>query len=453
MKHMKKLVFFIALACLGNGLMAQTETWDITTYTPPKGWKKEMKGSVVNYTFTDKAKNTYCIIGLYAGSPSSGDAATDFKNEWSQLVVKTLGAEANPKTETDATQKGRIAVWGASLFKNQGVDNIVLLTSFSVFAKVVSVVALMNSLDFQAEVQKFLDGITFSRPPAATASTPAAARTGQPSAPASSFKDVSFTVPKGWAQTNYTDGIGLQSPDMECGSNSNYKIIIYNNRPFSGDLKNQVRDIWFELFNPAREGEVEMKKWTSPEGWEYLTFENDAILSKADDTRFHGRVLLVKQGSQVSVISLQSNHTTSWTSSNDLKCKALNGLWNKFVASLQFKGPQGNVNSTEIPEELLGRWESKITTGVSYYGAISSQILAAYTFRDNGYCHSKNLFNSDADGRFTIKGNRITITSPGGVSETFTFRVESELAYTYWHQYLYLIDKNGNESKLMFQGD
>ncbi|MCJ7589140.1 MAG: hypothetical protein MUQ00_14750 [Candidatus Aminicenantes bacterium] len=452
MVRIKKIVLLLALASMGKSLMAQTETFDITTYTPPKGWKKEMKTSVVNYTILDSAKNTYCIIGVYASRPSSGDAAADFTAEWNDLVVKPLGADANPTTKSVVAGDGRKAIVGSSLFKNQGVDNAVLLTSFSVFGKATSVIAVMNSMDFQADVQKFLDGITFSNSPATTANTPSANPTGQPSAMASSYNDVSFAAPKGWTQTNYSDGVGLQSPDMECSNNSNYKIIIYNNRPFSGDLKSQVREVWYELFNPKTEGDIEIKKWTSPEGWEYITFENAGIVSKADATLFYGRVLLVKQGSQVSVIALQSNHT-EYASSNDLKCIALNRIWNKFVASLQFKSAKVYTNSMEIPEDLLGRWESKITTGVSYYGSVSTKILAAYTFRDNGYCQSKNMFDSDADGKFSIKGNKITISSPSGLSETFTYRLESELIYDHWNKYLYLTDKNGNETKLRFQGD
>jgi len=452
MDKKKKIVLFLALAGMAKGLMAQTETFDIMTYTPPKGWKKEIKTSVVNYTILDSAKNAYCIIGVYASRPSSGDAVADFTSEWSDLVVKPFGADADPKTENIVTGDGRNAIAGFSKFKNQGVDNAVLLTSFSVFGKAVSVVALMNSLDFQADVQKFVDGITFNSPPATPANPLSAGRTDQPSAMASSYKDISFTAPKGWTQTNYSDGLNLQSPDMECSANSNYRITIYNNRPSSGDLKNQVKEVWYELFNPLFDRNVAMKRWVSPEGWEYATFENDGIVSKADATHFYGRVLLVRQGDQVSVIALQSNHT-ELAGSNNLDCAALNGIWKKFVASLQFKSPSVNTNSTGIPEDLLGRWESKVSLGVSYYGSFGSRVLAAYAFRDNGYCQSKKMFNSDADGRFSIKGNKITITSPGGLSETFTYRLESELSYDHWYKYLYLTDKNGNESKLLFQGD
>jgi hypothetical protein len=444
-KMLNKIVLLLALCGLAGSLAAQTETFDITKYTPPQGWKKDVKADSVSFTITDASQSRYCIIAVYTARSSVGDAAADFAAEWAELVVKPFGAGENPPTQSMLTTSGHKAIAGAAAFKNQGTDNAVMLAAFTVSGKTASVVVLMNSMDHQAEVKKFLEGISFVASPAAPTAVPAAA--------GSSFRDVSFTAPRGWAQTNYTDGIGLQSPEMECGTSSNYKIIIFNNRPFTGDLKKQAQDVWFELFNPARNGEVEMKKWASPEGWEFVTYEHDANLSLSDNMFFHGRVLLVRLGSQVAIISLQSNRTVNSTSSNELKCKALETAWKKFLASLQFKGPRGDVNGTAVPEELLGRWESKMTTGVSYYGAISSQILAAYTFRENGYCKSKSLFRSDADGRFAIKGNRITITSPGGLSETFTFRIESELAYTYWHKYLILTDKNGNESRLLFIGD
>jgi hypothetical protein len=451
-QSLKRTVLLLAMAVIARSLAAQTEIFDIASYTPPRGWKKEISADKVSFTVTNSAKNTYCVIGVYASRPSSGDDATDFMNEWKELIVKPFGTEANPKTQNIVTGAGIKAITGSSLFIYQGGDNGVLLASFRAIGKVTSVVTVMNSLDFQADVKKFLDGITFLNSTSSTTNTLPTGPAVQPSAPVSPTRDVSFAVPRGWTQTNYSDGVGLQSPDMECSNNSNYKIFIHHNRPFTGDLKTQAKEIWHGLFNPLNQGEVIMKKWTSPEGWDFLTFENDRIVSKANAAHFYARVLLVKQGSQVSVISLESNRT-EFAGSNNLDCQALNGTWKRFVDSLQFKSAGVNLNTTEIPEELLGRWESKITTGVSYYGSVSTKTLAAYTFRGNGYCQSKKMFDSDADGKFSILGNKITIVSPGGLSETFTFRVESELAYDRWTKHLTLLDKNGNESRLLFQGD
>ena len=266
-------------------MKAQTETFDIVRYTPPQGWTKEVKANLVQYTITDKAKRTYSIIGIYASKLSSGDAAEDFRNEWNELVVKVRGEVAAPTIMKLVSGDGRAGTGGTSLFKNQGVDNSVVLLSYTVFGRVVSVVVLMNSADFQAQALELVNGMTFSTAAATSPSAPSTGAAVQPSAAGSSFRDISFTAPKGWAQTNYTDAIGLHSPTMECGSNSSYRIAIYNNRPFAGDLKGQARNIWYELYNPREEGEVWVRKWTSVEGWEYLTYETDIARKSAPDSR------------------------------------------------------------------------------------------------------------------------------------------------------------------------
>ena len=454
----REIVLVLALASMGKALMAQTEPFDMLTYTPPKGWDRSQTTDVVKYTIVDKAKNIYCVIGIYASKPSAGDALTDFHSEWNDIVVRQLGASANPKTDMSATRDGTRVMTGSASFKNQGVDNAVLLTLFSGVGRVTSVVALTNSLDFQADVQTFLEGVTLLSAAATSTRTPSASSASEPppGAGASSYDDLLFSAPKGWTRANHPGRLELQSPDMECSDNSRYKISMYSNRQFSGDLKKQAKDTWYELFNPQYQDMIRMTTGTSPAGWEYMTFEsfwhNGEIVSQADQSHFYGRVLLIRQGNQVSVIALESNHTPL-ASSNSLNCVALKGVWKTFVASLKLRNAGAASASAEIPEDLLGRWESKIAMGVTYYGFSSSRVLAAYTFRDNGYCQSKRLFSSDADGKFSIKGNLITITSPAGMSETFTFRLESEFEAGSWSKYLYLTDKNGNESRLMFQGD
>ena len=104
----------------------------------------------------------------------------------------------------------------------------------------------------------------------------------------------------------------------------------------------------------------------------------------------------------------------------------------------------------------LFRWDQKKTSVTSSsfgYYAINSTTLASYVFHENGYCQSKSMFQTDADGKFSVKGNKITISSPTGNSETFTFRIEKESTESFFVKYLYLTDSNGNESKLIFQGE
>jgi hypothetical protein len=135
---------------------------------------------------------------------------------------------------------------------------------------------------------------------------------------------------------------------------------------------------------------------------------------------------------------------------------SLTSIWNKFINSLVFKTVPAAGISTEISEDIIGRWDQKKTSVTSSsfgYYSIYSTTLASYVFRENGYCQSKSMFQSEADGKFSVKGNKITISSPTGKSETFTFRIEKESSQSFFVKYIYFTDSNGNVTKFIFQGD
>ena len=208
----KKVILSAVLFFTGIILVAQTESFDIANYKPPVGWKKDVKQSVVNFTLVDNVKNTYCIIGVYSSVVSTGNGMADFKNEWNELVIKPLGASATPQINSSAFYDGRKIVVGTSGFNNNGSENIVILTSYSGFGRVMSVVALMNNNIYQADLKSFLEGLSFnhsSSPKSAVTNTVPVANTAGPVAGSNNslFKNVSFITPKGWTQKDYSDGI------------------------------------------------------------------------------------------------------------------------------------------------------------------------------------------------------------------------------------------------------
>jgi hypothetical protein len=458
---MKKIIFFAALLFSAIISFAQTESFDIAKFTPPPGWKKEIKQSVVNFTIVDNVKKTYCIIGVYNSTVSTGNEQSDFKNEWNELVIKPFGASANPQIDTAIFYDGRKIVIGASKFNNQGNDNIVLLTSYSGFGRVMSVVALMNSSEYQADLKSFLEGLSFNN---SVTSQPVAnnnntiINTTKPAAGSknSSFKDISFITPKGWAQKDYTDGIILQSPVLECGNNITFTISIFNFQQRSEDLTGQTKEFFSNHFDVAFNDEYKVKTSTLNNGLKYCTAEGSWLYSENRKSGCDGRVFLVELPNEVAYIALESNREPTAAYSYVIDCLALKSIWNKFINSLVFKTAPINNNSTEISEDILGRWDQKKTSVTSSsfgYYAIQSTTLASYAFRENGYCQSKSMFQNDADGKFSVKGNKITISSPTGKSETFTFRIEKESTGSFFVKYLYLTDVNGNETKLIFQGE
>ncbi len=126
---MKKIHFLICILCaLAVNINAQT-TYDAFTYTEPKGYKKELKPGTVTYTKTDNKTGTYCIISLYAQSPSSGDLVKDFDNDWRDLVATTFNITAAPEKDNGDEITGWKTYSGAANFEFGGGTSMALLTT------------------------------------------------------------------------------------------------------------------------------------------------------------------------------------------------------------------------------------------------------------------------------------------------------------------------------------
>jgi len=81
---MKKLLLLIGLL-VGQYAMAQPASFDIATYTVPKGWTPEMKDFAASYIKTNNVTKSWCRVTIYKSIQSSGTSLTDFNNEWNDI--------------------------------------------------------------------------------------------------------------------------------------------------------------------------------------------------------------------------------------------------------------------------------------------------------------------------------------------------------------------------------
>jgi hypothetical protein len=86
MKKQNKFYASLLLSLIiSTQLLAQTETFDIATYTPPKGWEKVAKAEAINYKKIDD--NSFCVITIFESTVSNNDATKNFATAWKQLVA------------------------------------------------------------------------------------------------------------------------------------------------------------------------------------------------------------------------------------------------------------------------------------------------------------------------------------------------------------------------------
>jgi hypothetical protein len=160
---MKKIFSFFLVILIVKISIAQQQNFDITTFTPPKGWKKQTTESTIQFTKEDATKGTYCIIMLFKALPGTANSKTNFDAAWETVVKEAVTVTAAPEMQTPATENGWEAQSGFAPFESDGSNGIALLVTSTGFEKMVNILVLTNSDVYEKEMSAFLESVSFKK--------------------------------------------------------------------------------------------------------------------------------------------------------------------------------------------------------------------------------------------------------------------------------------------------
>jgi hypothetical protein len=155
---MKKMIFSLCmLFTLVANIQAQ-QTFDVFTYTAPKGFIKTAAKDKVSYAFTKNAAS--CTITLFAATSTSGTMQNDFNAAWKNNVENTLG-----KSDTIiSAAMGDIDGWEMMLGTGtyiKGIDfTMVMLNSYTGFGKSANVSIVYSGDAFDKIAGDFLASLS-----------------------------------------------------------------------------------------------------------------------------------------------------------------------------------------------------------------------------------------------------------------------------------------------------
>ncbi len=161
---MKKIILLCALCAFIGNTFAQKETFDVTTYTIPKGWKKQPAESAVQFSKEDAAKGTYCIITLYKAVPGTSSSKENFDLAWASVVKEMVTVSAAPEMQPSATEYGWESHSGYAPFESDGNKGVVLLVTASAVDKMVNLIVLTNTDVYEKDMTGFLESISLKKP-------------------------------------------------------------------------------------------------------------------------------------------------------------------------------------------------------------------------------------------------------------------------------------------------
>ena len=147
---MRIAVLLTGIAWLfSQAAFAQTATFDIATFVPPRGWSRvESNGILIlqdRKTFL--GRTTFCQIYLFPSRPANATALQNFQMEWESHVLTALGVAARPVPQTEQAPDGWTAITGFADFVRQGVPMRGILSVVTGFGKTASVLVTVSPGD------------------------------------------------------------------------------------------------------------------------------------------------------------------------------------------------------------------------------------------------------------------------------------------------------------------
>jgi hypothetical protein len=162
---MKQILFLIVcfLSLSATSFAQATETFDLATFRSPAGWAKQASEASFQISTEDKAKGTYCLVTLLKSVPGTADAKKNFDAAWETVVKSVVNPTAAPQMFPSDNKEAWKAEGGFAPFEKDGEKGMAVLFTLSGYAKMVNVLVLTNTMDYEPTITTFLESLTLKK--------------------------------------------------------------------------------------------------------------------------------------------------------------------------------------------------------------------------------------------------------------------------------------------------
>ena len=356
---MRKIIFLTSFILVVVSAYTQQQTFDITNYTAPKGWKKQVSESGVQFTKEDAAKGTYCLINLYKSVPGTANSKNNFDLAWSSVVKEMVAVSSAPTMQPPETENGWEVQSGYAPFESDGNKGVALLITSSGSDKMVNILVLTNTDTFQNEMTAFLESVSFKKNIATANKT----QTGpvNPAQPIAIAKKDGFA----FSTTNFDDGwTSTVQEDWVEVTKGNIKVLLHY--PKTGTIF------------PADPDPLTNAAWNILVAPRYSNLKNYIVRYVSDYDRVQlaaGNLTDNKSGKEVYVAFIRKNNTWLEFISPDKKTFVQafgvdldNVTWKSDKAIFEPLLRLSNCNKFAVAaSDLTGKWTSDFSSVQQLY--------------------------------------------------------------------------------------
>jgi hypothetical protein len=283
----KAVVLLILITPISFCLAQKDETFDITSYQSPTGWKKESTDYALSFVTTNEVTQAWCRMTIYKSIASSGNFLTDFNSEWNALIAKSYTDAILPSPEA-TTEDGWTSQAGVAKFQFNNQDAASMLTTVTGYGVEVSIVVLMNSDEFMPAIESFLASIDLQKPTPTQINSKQNTTAQNP--PAQTNKPLSFSK-FAFNTTNFDDGwTATEQAEWAQITKGSIKVLVHypnkNADAYNSDLMEGLKNAWNVLVAPrySNGSNFEFKPVT---GWQSIEFAEADLVEMETNKTIH----------------------------------------------------------------------------------------------------------------------------------------------------------------------
>lgn len=423
-----------SLLAVNSVLAAETLTVGGAVVTIPDGWSRaDAEGRVVLVP-RDLPAGVVCSLTLLGGESFTGSVMDRLANDWKELSSSGKIVRDDKGRMDGAGQPVEVASRAGSIEVKPGVQVYIWMVILHTNGRIERMIVASSTPEAFAKylpaVGTMIDGAKFFpvADPAAPKAAPVAPKPAPntprvDTAPAGTFGHMRYTVPRGWTEKRYANGIILSLDNPT--ANEQLELQLMAPRPAAGTLADGMATAWDDactqlgasktntVNNTAYTAEAPRKSF---KGWDYIR-ATGIVTSKADHGDYCLDLFVIKingRFERLTVVSPIHTHNLSRYSLYDSPVHRR--TIQEFVFGMAFDDWKDAVVA---PASLKGDGIVGVWQGISMFGGT---FKAAYAiFYSNGQVFFGSRFPlSGCDGQKTW--------------------IEAELTPRYWGTYSFQND-------------
>ncbi|WP_379091545.1 lipocalin family protein [Pedobacter sp. UC225_65] len=142
---------------------AQKQTFDVVSFALPKGWQQQQGEAGIQLSTTDKKTGAYAIVVMTKSMLSSATENENFNNDWLKLIKGSVKVNTEPTMQKPIKENGWDVISGNANYTDGTNTGVATLFTATGDNKVVSVVLMTNTKQYQNELSAFITSLELSK--------------------------------------------------------------------------------------------------------------------------------------------------------------------------------------------------------------------------------------------------------------------------------------------------